>query len=440
MSALGRILDLLPAPYTAAPDSVLAQLLNAFALEIDVLQEDVDRLRQTHWVETIYRLEDLEKLAALVGVGRLPWETLATFRARLLPLVAARLDGAVTPGHVKAFVRDYLLRAEQATGATFVPGLRSLGPDEAYDPPPDRPRFRPLRLVEHPPRRRRSSPLLQVGGRVPYLFRWTERNAGLDETTAALAVTGLSGGRTSVPIVVNLTTGDLIGYADRLAVGRTVLIEPAGGGGDPRAARATIDGADVTPKLFSLGDVRLGVPFEREAHDPTPRLPRLARGDNDWIFLAVGLYDVRGLDRFFLALADAALREGVFDATFFDDAIFPSGPVAKLEMAWTEVEPASFEVHVPRHLVVEPADGAAGGDRPHRQVGDALAGGVQEIRAGGVRAAVRFAPFVEVQPQRVRARVPWLVLDPERGSPGERDGVSVGARFGESGLGAGRLE
>jgi hypothetical protein len=127
VSVLPRLLDLLPAPYTAARDSTLAQLLNAFALELEVLQEDIDRVRQTHWVETVYRLGDLEKLAALVGISRLHWETAPAFRARLLPLVETRLEGALAPGAIKEFVWDYLSRAEQATESTFVPGRRPCG-------------------------------------------------------------------------------------------------------------------------------------------------------------------------------------------------------------------------------------------------------------------------------------------------------------------------
>jgi hypothetical protein len=439
VSTVSRILDLLPTPYSVAADSVLAQLVNAFALEMDVLQEDIDRVRQTHWVETAYRLADLDKLAALVGVTRLGWESAATFRARLLPLVETRLNGALAPGDVREFVWDYLVRAERASEGTFVPGLQTVHADEAYAPPHDRPLFRPLRLVENPPRLRRSSALAARGGVVPYLFRWTEGSQSIDEAVVTFAVTGLIGRRTSVPILVNLTTGDLIGYADRLSGGHTVVVRQSGDGDDPRAARASIGDNDVTARLFSMGGFSLGVPFEPDDLDPVPLLPRQAPGQNEWIFLSVGLYDVRGLDRFFFAIADEALREAVFDETSFDDALFPSGPVARLSMEWIEHEPAAFEVGVPRHLVVEEATGAPAAERPHRQVGEALAVSIQELRAAGVRAGVRFVPFGEVQRQKVQTTLPWIVVDPERASPGAKDVVAIGARFGESGLGVGRL-
>jgi hypothetical protein len=49
---LRRILDLLPPPYTQTEDSVLAGIIDLAALELEIVQEDLDRMRQTHWIET----------------------------------------------------------------------------------------------------------------------------------------------------------------------------------------------------------------------------------------------------------------------------------------------------------------------------------------------------------------------------------------------------
>ena len=226
------------------------------------------------------------------------------------------------------------------------------------------------------------------------MFRWQERNKGLDEAVATFRIQGLFGARTSVPVLVNLTTGDLIGYAGRLAFGQTLTIAPAGA--SDRRAQATLDGTDVSTRIFSVQGFELGVPFKREDLDAEPKSPRMARGANDWIFLSVGLYDVRGLNRFFFSIADRELFEASFDETFFDHALFPSGPIARLEMEWTETEPASFELRVPRYLVSEPEELVAASDeRPFEQVGGALADSVAQLRAAGVRAKVEFVPFVE---------------------------------------------
>ena len=160
------------------------------------------------------------------------------------------------------------------------------------------------------------------------------------------------------------------------------------------------------------------------------------RGRNQWIFLAIGHYDIAGLNRFFFAMPDDELREGVFDQVRFGHAIFPSGTVAQLRMDWTETEPAAFEVHVPRYIIIAPGDA----EPRFLQVEDALRDSIGRLHAAGVRADVAFDPFTEEQRQETRFRLGMKVLDPEQGSAGERDQVAVGGRFGESGLGDSRFE
>ena len=436
MTTLDRILDFLPPPYTIAPDSVLAALLGAFALEVDALQEDIDRVRRTHWIRQAYQMEDAQKLGALVGLPSLPWETLETYRARLLPLVAAQLDGALGPEDIRRFVHDYLRNAEAALESTLVPHMPP-DPDDAYRVLAGRPQWHPLALAENPPRLRRSNTLVARGGAIPYLFRWTETNNGLDETVPAFRVTGLPGRRTAVPVLVNLTTGEMILYADRLLAGSELEISTAGEAS--RAARATLNGFDITHKLRSMSGFALGTPFTQAQFDRKPLLPRLMRGTNDWIFLAIGLFDVRGLNQVFFALPDATMREVTLDETAFDHALFPSGPLVQLAMEWTETEPASFEVQIPRTVVLEPS-GSLPGASPHELVADALQRSIDKLHAAGVRAALRFMPFAETQRQIVRHTLPWVVLDPETAPTGQGERMDVGGRFGETDLGHARFE
>ena len=419
MTTLDRILDLLPPPYSVAPDSVLAGLLGVFALEFDVVQEDLDRLRRTHWIEQTYRLEDARRLGAIGGVESLPWETLESYRARVLPLIEAELAGALGPREILNFTVEYLWRAEDALESKLLAGGAPM-------------------LREFPLRQRRSSALATSGGLVPVLHRWTETNRGLDDSVASFRITGLGGRRTAVPLIANLTTGEILLFPDRLLAGAELEILPDEGG-DGRAARATLDGADVTAKLKTLSGFTLGTPFSAAQYDAAPRLPRLPRGPSEWMFLSVGLFDVRGLDHFFFALADAELREGRFDETRFDHALFPSGPLARLDMSWSEHEPASFEVDVPRTIVQEPR-GAAPGARPHLLVADALARTIGALHAAGVRATVRYTPFIETQKQQVRHTLPWIWVDPEHGSAGMGDTLELGFHFEETGLGQGRFE
>lgn len=436
MSALDRILDLLPPPYAVAADGTLARLLATVAQELDAAQEDVDRLRRTHWIRQAYRLEDAGKLGALFGVAPLQWEDLAAYRVRLLALVQARLAGALGPVEIKRFAEQYLRGAEDALGAMLVPGMATA--TDAWTATPDRPGCRPLRFVEFPERLRSSAALAARNGMVPVLHRWTEANRGLEDSMASFRVTGLLGGRTCVPMLVNLTTGDMILYADRVPAGVTVTIGPADSD-DPRAARATIDGRDVSHRLRSMAGIALGVPFTPEMLDPSPRLPAFPRGPSDWVFLSIGLYDVRGLDHVFFALAGEDLREGRFDESGWDQSLFPSGPIAQLEMTWAETEPASFEVRVPRGLVVEPGGALAQG-AVWQVVADALEDAIGSLHAAGVRGAAVFEPFGERHEQIVRTTLPWVRPDPERASPGRRDAVELGMHFEETRLGRARFE
>jgi len=438
MKHLERLLDLLPGAYAVAGDAVLTSLLDVVALELETFQEDLDLMRQCHWIRSVYRLADAEKLAALVGIQRLPWEALEMFRERILALVAARLQGALGPVEIKRFVFEYIRKSEDVLGCTFVPGLRKLDFAHAFPTEDEPPRFGVLELRENPRRVRASGALQARSGRVPYLHRWSESNRGLDETVATFRVSGLPGGRTSVPVLVNETTGDLIGYAGRIPFGRTLVLQAGDSAGRP--VRATLDGADVTGRVFGMEGFTLGVPFTPAQLDTQPRLPRLARGANEWIFLCLGLYDLRGLNNFFFAMAGRGLYEAVFDRTFFDQALFPSGPVATLEMDWIETTPACFEVHVPRWIVSEPLDGvASSAPRPYEQVAAGLVDTIRQLHAAGVRAEVQFEPFVERQPQQVRVSLPWKMLERETGPSGTVE-LTLGGRFGESPLGGARYE
>ena len=73
MSHLSRMLDLLPPPYTIAPDSVLASLLDRVALEMDAFQEDLDRYQRSHWIRAAFRLTGCTSLKDTLGLVRRRW-------------------------------------------------------------------------------------------------------------------------------------------------------------------------------------------------------------------------------------------------------------------------------------------------------------------------------------------------------------------------------
>ncbi|MGD8207217.1 MAG: hypothetical protein PVH47_03975, partial [Thiohalocapsa sp.] len=196
----------------------------------------------------------------------------------------------------------------------------------------------------------------------------------------------------------------------------------------------------VSDRLLSYADFEPGVAFELEDLDETPRLPRMARGANDWIFLIVGRFDLPALQRAFYAMAPADLTEGRFDESRYDKAVFPSGIRAKLTMTWDETEPASFRIEVPRGFTRAPQTLASRSEPPHRLVARALGLMVQRLKAAGVKARVEHVPFRERQQITSRFHSGFKRLDDERASPGRETRLEQGARFGETPLGGSRFE
>lgn len=460
MSTLERILDAFPPIYAVDEGSVLRDLLDSVALELDAYAEDLDRLRRTHWFERAYRLGDLERIAALVGVQRRSWEPLELFRQRVRALVDARLAGSVGPRAVRTFVYEAVRGAESGLDGTLVPGLERravaspgdpsgtranaeslaaafAGPeqdDEQDDGLDDGP-WRPLRLVENPTRVVRSPALTGRGGLVPYLHRWTDENHGLGPAPATMTLTGRSGGRTATPVIANLTTGQAIVYAGVLRVGQrlSIIQAPDQDAAGRRAIALLDDTLDVTDRVFSLSGFSLGVPFARDDGDPGgPLLPMQNRGVNRWVYLSAGLFDVRGLDATYFQLADDELSEGAFDQTYFDESLFVSPIAARLDLRWTEHEPAAFTVVVPHGIVALPG--------PATEFADGLAADLEGLRAAGVRSRLELRPFTEQQRQVSSVGLPWLVVPPELGSAGGAVKVGVGGRFSDSAFDRSRFE
>jgi hypothetical protein len=476
VSTLERILDVFPPIYAVDEGSVLRELVDSLALELDAYAEDLDRLRRTHWFERAYRLGDLERIAALVGVQRRSWEPLELFRQRVRALVDARLAGSVGPRAVRTFVYEAVRGAESGLGCTLVPGLERRAVATPGDPAgtranaeslaaafadpgrddddPDRGPWRPLRLVENPARVVRSPALTGRGGLVPYLHRWNDENHGMGPATVTATLTGRSGNRTATPVLANLSTGQAIVYAGVLRVGQRLSLTQAPGQDEAgrRALALLDDSQDVTGRVFSLTGFTLGRPFAREDGDPGgPLLPVQNRGSNRWVYLSAGLFDVRGLDATFFQLADDELREGVFDQTYFDDSLFVSPIAARLDLRWTEHEPAAFTVVVPHGIVALPGSsgqsgpseqtsGSGGGAVLATEFADGLSADLEALRAAGVRSRLDLRPFTEKQRQLSRVGLPWLVVPPEVGTAGEAVKVGVGGRFSDSAFDRSRFE
>jgi hypothetical protein len=446
MTALENLVSVLPMPYTTDPGALVTRLLGVCAAALEAAEEDVERMRRSHWIERAYRGVDVDKLAALVGIERFQGEPTPIFRQRLAVLVAARRNGAVGPRQIRQFVYDYLAAMERLLECTLVPGLRSVPNEKAWSAIAERPLFRHLALVENPPRIRRSTALQDTAGRVTHLHRWTETNRGLDEARATFRITGIGDGVTAMPSILNVTTGQLIGYRGALRPGRTLTIDTvnvAAEGATPQwRVRGRMAGRDVSGRLHSIDPFVFGADHVIETASPAGLT--LLRGPNEFMYFAPAMLNLPALDYVSFMVGDPDLREAVFDQTRLDHSLFPTDTAALLEMSWTESEAASFEVHIPRTVVVESRAlnrrlRAAGMRPPHEEVADDIEDMLPGLRAAGVRAELRFDAFRERQEQFDRVIEPGrMEFDPERASAG-RDRFGISALFDTTPLRVARL-
>lgn len=439
MTAIDRMLDILPAPYSVAEDSLVHAMLNVCALQIEAFEEDVDRLRRSHWIEQAYRDGDIDALAALLDIHRFPGEPSPLFRRRLLALVRARLAGTVTVGAIEEFVYQYVRGVEAELPCTLVAGLRGTALEKAWTPDAERPRFRNLELREYPRRQRRSLTLADRGGAVTHLFRWRESNHGIEDAPATFALSGAIGGGTMMPMIIDVSTLTLYGWRGVVPFGRTLVLDA-----DGNKARATLDGVNVTNRFFTIAPFAFGVRFDQTNMKPAAP-PILRRGASDWLFATIAFYGERGYDRVHFVIDDPEMTEGAFDQTRFDLSLFPAGTAAWIEMTWIEKEAASFEIRVPRTIVDEPVvlieDFVLAGAtrRPHEEIEADLTATIPQLRGAGVRAEVFFDPFLETQRQHDHFDPSWVDTPPQLGSAGEHDTVAAGARFSETALGRSRF-
>jgi hypothetical protein len=428
VNALERMQDLLPLPYSVAGDALLSSMLDVCALEVEALEESIDRLRRSHWIATAFRDRDVDRIAALVGIRRFRSEPSPFFRQRLLALITARLSGTIGVPDIEKFVRDNLHAVEVVFECTLLAGFGTDDPEQVRTP----------RVVEFPPEVRQCRPLADRGGRVTHLFRWSVTNNGLDPAPARFVIRGALGDRTTLPALIHVSTKTIHFYRGVIPAGRTLAVEQIEG-----IVRATLDGYDVTSHWYTL-------PFEYGQNITLPQQAAQAavlmpRGVNEWQFATIGFWDERGYDRVHFLPVDPAADEAAFDRTSFDHSLFLDEPAAWVEMSWEERQPATFEVRVPRRIVIEPRtlhdDFVRAGETraPHLEVGEDLAATVGQLRAAGVRAGVRFEPFSETQRQFTRFEPSFKHLPRERDPAGNQSDFGIGGRFGESPLGQARF-
>ncbi|HEX6047167.1 MAG TPA: hypothetical protein VFZ22_21945, partial [Pyrinomonadaceae bacterium] len=157
------------------------------AVQLEIVEEELLDIQRAHHFDAALELTDAAKLAALLDFVPEPWQNLALFRSWVHSQRNAALRrGAVTIEALTGFAADYAEGYQDATRVRF----------QDQDPV----------LIENPPRRQTLRPGL-IDNITP-LSQFTIENKGLDETTVSFLLAGLPAGPESVPVMVNLTTGE----------------------------------------------------------------------------------------------------------------------------------------------------------------------------------------------------------------------------------------
>ncbi|MGE0824806.1 MAG: hypothetical protein AB7P18_22140 [Candidatus Binatia bacterium] len=363
---------------------LLNSLLAIPALQIEILDEYALEVQRAHFFDATFDLTEAARVAALLDIAPESWQRLQTFRAWVHALRTAVLErGAVTRAAIAGFVAEYAQRYQQATNVTLPFG-------EFREPVTQQ----TAALVENPQRRRYDHPSAMTG--IEPLTQFTVTVDGLDEATAAFLLVGLPSAPESVPVIANLTSKEALVFLGQIPPGARLWIRDTGEG----QAQAQLEGTDVSDRLRFISTLTPGTPWSAAQVETPARMLSLRRGQNDLWFLPVAHFDVLGLDRFLLALADLALQQGRYDQTQFDHALFHQQPAALLWMAWVETQAATFTVRFPMSAVLRHRNAPVSVDDALQQLDSALNLGVQKLKAAGVKGTVTLQPFTETQRQQ----------------------------------------
>jgi len=372
----------------------IAAALTPAAVALETATVDALEVQRAHRFDDALELEEAAALAALLDIAPEPWQNLALYRAWVHASREALLQGAVTRGAIEGFARRYAAAHSAATRIRVGPGQ------------PD--------LVENPPRRATARP---PGLAMAPLAQLPVEVTSLTDAPASFLLTGLAAGPEACPLLANLATGTGLLWRGRIAPGQQLALRA----GEDGIATATLDGIDYSERLIGLTGFQPGKTWSpSQQATPAPAI-RLRRGANTLWFLPVALHDAEGLDRFLLTLADLDLRQGRYDETAFDHALFDHPAAIQLLATWIENEPASIALDFHAALVRRPAAAAGSAEAERERLAGALDVGIQRLRAAGIRARVDTRPFAETQgaTDRLAAVLP-LRLREAGSSGGER--------------------
>jgi hypothetical protein len=244
-------------------------------------------------------------------------------------------------------------------------------------------------------------------------------------------LTGLPAGPESVPVIANLTTGEGILFQGNVGVGERLWLRARKDG----TVEGKLERRDVTDQLRSIVNLVPGEAWSGPQVQSPARAIRLERGQNRIWFLPVAHYDILGLDRFLLALADLALTQGRWDEATLDHSVFYHEAAVNMMATWVESEPASVEINVPTQSVRRRPLASGISEDEREQLRSALELGVKRLKGAGIRSEVRALSFAGVQGQSdcLTGVLPLIIK--EAGSTGADSLPDAGGLFSVTGYG-----
>ncbi len=402
---------------------LLNGLLALLALQLEIADQDAFEVQRSHWFDACLERDEAEKLGAVLDIPAEAWQSLPQYRDWVHSLLDATLqEGACTKAALQLFITEYTDRFQRTAEMDLPFSLNRW----SNVPSDNLPAF-----IENPlVRRVHKAPA--IGGIEP-LTQFEVVNRGLDEAKAGFLLTGLSTGPEYVPVIANLTTGQALIVMDKVPTGSRLWIRSESNG----LATAMLEGRDITSKLRSApipvqGSGTLSSPMQpwpNSSVETPAKAMTLKRGANQLWFLPVAHFDMDGLDRFPLALADLALKQGRFDQTEFDDALFYQEPAVSLQVTWLETRPASFRAELPGGAL-KYRSGALDSALKNRDILESsLVQAINRLRPAGVEASVQMRPFQSVQPQGDRLTAVLPLVHREGGPMGADKLPETGGLF-----------
>lgn len=286
-------------------ESVLSSLISTMGTQIDEAEKDLISIMRAHWVDTSHG-SSLDLMGEILQVERLENEADRDFRRRLKSAILSYKGGGTL-----AAIRRGISLAFGKTGQV------------------------PVEIIENPPRRMEKSWNVRANQ------EWTVNPRSIEDSVPEITITiATENARVKSPELVNLTTGEKIGFRGMLSAGDMLQIGPAG---------ATLNGKDAGTDLNG-GTV--------------PHLPRIR---SRWKYNE-----------------ELGGNIGVFDRTEFDQCVFAVDILSRITFSWTARQPAAFEVRVPERQLIEAGLSA-------RNLQDII----NSIKAAGVQADLKVTGEVE---------------------------------------------